>query len=253
YKYWMAMTPQTNGNNQKENPSILVSNDGSSWEVPPGLTNPLIVPPCPGYNADTDIVYNDDTDELWVYFLRYWANTGLVKLTLMRSSDGINWSEPEYLLTWDLNITDNERSYAIIKQGSEWHYWAQCSDAQNDIFYRHSTNGKDWSEAQNITLSPTPSVLPWHLDVIYVPEKSEYWMLFCVYTGGKLFLAKSIDGMNWVLYTDAALSPSSSGWDNKQIYKSTLLYDNENHLLRVWYSARNSMSEWHTGYTATEY
>lgn len=253
YKYWMVMTPYPYYNSNAENPSILVSNDGSSWEIPPGLTNPIIDSPSPGYNADPDIVYNNDTEELWVYFFRYWMDTGLVKLTLMKSSDGVNWSEPEYLITWDRNIQDNERSYAVVKQGSDWHYWTQCFDAPSDIYYRHSTDGKNWSGAQSVTFLQVPSALPWHLDVIYVPTELEYWMLFNVYTAGELYLAKSTDRRNWTLYTNAVLSPSNYGWDNGQIYRPTLLYDSSSHLIRVWYSARNTESEWHTGYTETRY
>jgi len=254
YKYWMAMTPLTESNNQTENPSIVVSNDGLSWEVPPGLTNPIITPPVPGYNADTDIVYNDDVNELWVYFLRHWTDTNSVKLALMKSSDGVNWLGPEYLIAWDCNISDNERSYAIIKQGQDWHYWAQCLDAPDNIYYRHSENGINWTETQNVIFSPTPSSLPWHLDVIYSPTQSEYWMLFSECSAGSgLFFAKSTDRLNWTFYTNEVLGPSGAGWDNLKIYRSTLLYDSSNQRVRIWYSARNTFLEWGTGYTEAKY
>jgi hypothetical protein len=255
YKYWMAMLPYPYSNNQKENPSILASNDGSSWEVPPGLINPIIYPPNPGCNADTDIVYNDDANELWLYFLRYWSNTGDVKLGLMKSGDGIHWTEPEYLITWNCWISDNERSFSIIKQGPNWYYWAESRDAIYDIYYRHSTDGENWSKAQDIVFSTMPEELPWHLDVIYVPAKSEYWMLFSAPggPGGSLYLAKSNDRLNWAVGLNAILSPSAYGWDNKMLYRPTLLYDSTNQLLRVWYSATNTQGEWHIGYTQTEY
>jgi hypothetical protein len=255
YKYWMAMLPYPHYGSWAENPSILVSNDGNSWQVPPGLSNPIIYPPNPGCNADTDIVYNDDANELWVYFMRYWSAAKLVKLTLMKSSDGINWSEPEYLITWNLNFTDNERSYAIVKQGPDWYYWAECRDAPYDIYYRHSTDGKTWSNAQEITFSPQPAILPWHLDVIYVSAKAEYWMLFnCpAAKGGSLFLAKSRDRLHWTLGLNEILSPSLFGWDNDMLYRSTLLYDSGSQLLRIWYSADDAGGEWHIGYTQTEY
>lgn len=253
YKYWMAMTPYPDTDSQKENPSILASNDGSTWEVPLGLSNPLIPSPSPGYNADPDIVYNDETGELWVYFLRYWSDTSLVKLTLMTSSDGIIWSGPEYLITWNLAVEDNERSYAIVKQGLDWHYWAQSFDPADHIYYRHSTDGRTWSTAQEVTLTPTPAVLPWHLDVIYVPSTKKYLMLFCVYSAGELFFAQSTDMLQWTVYPNTVLAPSSSGWDNRQIYRPTLLYDDNNHFMQVWYSARNTASQWHTGYTGVDY
>ena len=255
YKYWMAMTPYPHFYARVENPSILVSNDGSSWEVPPGLTNPIISAPVPGYNADPDIIYNDDANELWIYFLRCWNDTEIAKLALMRSSDGIHWSEPEYLITWDRHIGMNEGYFAIIKQGSDWHYWALNFYAHHRVTYRHSTDGKDWSAGQSITFSPRPVILPWHLDVIYVSAKQEYWMLFVddAAKGGMLYLAKSRDRLNWTLGVSEVLSPSIYGWDNDRIYRSTLLYDSNSQLLQVWYPGANTGTEWHIGYTEVKY
>ena len=152
-------------------------------------------------------------------------------------------------------MQDEERSYAIIKQGSDWHYWAGNDNALQKVTYRHSEDGKNWSGAQNIVFSTVPEFLPWHLDVIYVPAKSEYWMLFSAPggSGGSLFFAKSRDRLNWAPGPDKVLSPSVYGWDNYMLYRSTLLYDSDSQLLRIWYSANNHLNEWHTGYTQTEY
>jgi hypothetical protein len=250
----MAMTPLTHGDEGKENPSILASNDGSSWEVPPGLTNPLVPPPSGGgYNADTDLVYNDETNELWVYFFRYWQSAGQVKLTLMKSSDGVNWTAPEYLITWPPYPND-ELSFAIVKQGADWHYWAEQYYAPYSIVYRHSTDGENWSDPTNVTFSPAPKVIPWHLDVIYVSAKSEYWMMFVPGgQGGGLFLAKSKDRLNWTSSADEILYPSVYEWDNYALYRTTFLYDSPRQLLQVWYSALDTSYAWHIGYTETNY
>jgi hypothetical protein len=256
YNYWMAMTPFTYSNNQSEDPSIVVSDNGLTWEVPPGLTNPLIVAPPAGHNADPAIVYNDDANELWVYFMRYWKTPNQVKLALMKSGDGVNWTEPEYLLTWNLSSSDNERSYSIIKQGSDWHYWGQSNDAPHKIYYRYSTDGENWSETTSVTFSLPPSLAPWHLSVIYVPTKSEYWMLFTApggAIGSALFFAKSTDMLHWTLYTNEVLVPSGAGWDNGQIYKSTMLYDSDRQTFRIWYSASDTFLKWGTGYIETNY
>ncbi|MBO9605718.1 MAG: hypothetical protein J7639_07195, partial [Paenibacillaceae bacterium] len=37
HRYWMAFTPYPDGNDQFENPSLVVSGDGVRWFVPPGL------------------------------------------------------------------------------------------------------------------------------------------------------------------------------------------------------------------------
>jgi hypothetical protein len=48
YRYWMAFTPYPGNNSDRfrlENPSFVASNDGLSWMVPDGVTNPVIPPP----------------------------------------------------------------------------------------------------------------------------------------------------------------------------------------------------------------
>jgi hypothetical protein len=120
---------------------------------------------------------------------------------------------------------------------------------------RYQLHGKNWSEGQNITFSPEPLLLPWHLDVIYVPTKLEYWMLFCDSSGygGRLVFAKSTDRLNWTPSSAEVLSPSAYRWDNETLYRPTLIYDSTRQLLRIWYSACNTHNEWHTGYTETNY
>jgi hypothetical protein len=132
--------------------------------------------------------------------------------------------------------------------------FAQRLDAHHHIYYRHLENGKSWSNIQRITFSPRPAILPWHLDVICVSAKQEYWMLFVDDAAkGVLYLAKSRDRLNWTLGVSEVLSPSIYGWDNDRLYRSTLLYDSSSQLFRVWYSGANTLDEWHIGYTETEY
>ena len=257
YKYWMVMTPYPNGDASKENPSILVSNDGSSWEVPPGLTNPIDPTPASGHNCDPDMIYNNDTDELWVYYVEDGAGTSYLKRK--KSSDGVNWSGEEDIFSLpDYQIL----SPAIVKVGSTYHIWyvdagsEGCGASSTTVKYRTSSDGVNWSSAQDVNISQ-PGYVIWHLNVIYVPSKGEYWMLFAAYPSGSscdntvLFFAKSTDGINWTTYNNIALN-KGSGWDGVQIYRSALLYNESNNLLRVWYSAKGD-SAWHIGYTERNY
>lgn len=260
YKYWMAFTPYPNTNAVYENPSIVVSEDNQNWSVPTGLTNPIDEKPTLGYNADPDLVYNDSTDELWMYYLQYDSSipTNTVYLMLTKSGDGITWTEPVSLLSWDLDVVaDNERSYAIIKQGSNWYYWAQTnlSSVTHRVVYRSSSDGETWSSPTNVVFSSTPSPTPWHLNVIYVPSTSEYWMLYSApASGGKMYFSKSTDRINWTYYSLPVLIPGSSGsWDDHTLYRPTLLYDETNDLMQMWYSAMKNTNEWHTGYTEKDY
>ncbi|RLC75097.1 MAG: hypothetical protein DRJ03_30810 [Chloroflexi bacterium] len=252
YKYWMVMTPYPYGNDDYENPSILASNDGASWEVPSELTNPIDPEPANGHNADTDMIYNDETDELWVYYVEKTNETSYLKRKT--SSDGINWNTEEDIFSGKIS------SPAIIKNGSYYYMWyvesSGCTVSSTTVKYRVSTDGVNWSSAQDVNISQ-PGYIVWHLDVIYVPSKNEYWMLFPAFPSGSscgntvLFYAKSADRINWTTYNKIALD-KGSGWDSTQIYRSTLLYDSANDLLKVWYSARGS-SGWRVGYTERNY
>jgi hypothetical protein len=99
YRYWMAMTPYTGGDNTTENPSIVVSTDGQTWIVPPGLTNPVV--PYTGsnlYNADTDIIMVGST--MWMIF-KYVSVAGTTdQIKYLTSTDGITWSAQTVLLSW---------------------------------------------------------------------------------------------------------------------------------------------------------
>jgi len=251
YKYWMAMTPYPNGSDYYENPSIVVSNDGASWEVPPGLTNPIDPTPPEGHNCDPDMIYNDDTDELWLYYVEKVNETSYLKRRT--SSDGVHWNEEEEVLSGKIT------SPAIVKVGSFYHMWyveGNCYSTSTTVKYRVSEDGLDWSSPQNVNISQ-PDYIVWHLDVIHIPSKNEYWMLFPGFPSGSncantvLFYAKSTDKMNWVTYNRIALN-KGSGWDGDQIYRSTFLYDSSSNLLKVWYSARGGTS-WHIGYTQRNY
>ena len=257
YKYWMAMTPYPNGNDAYENPSILACNDGASWEVPPGLTNPIDPRPASGHNCDTDIVYDDDSDELWVYYIESGAGTSYVKRR--RSSDGVNWSNEEDIF----NVPDYQIvSPAIVKVGSTYYMWyvdagsSGCSASSTTVRYRTSSDGETWSSPQTVNITQSGYNI-WHLDVIYVPSKNEYWMIYPAYPSGSdcgntvLFFAKSTDRINWTTYDKIALK-KGSGWDEYQIYRSTFLYDSTNDLLRVWYAGKGT-SGYRVGYSERNY
>ena len=296
YKYWLVFTPYPGGHayhgNPYENPCILAGNNGSDWEVPPGLANPLVAAPpgaCPtreipppptsapgrfSHNCDPDMVYNDDTDELWVYYLEGIESLGdeaTATLKLLTSKNGMEWSEPQALMRSPFSqaearrspTCDNARSPAIVKQGRLWHMWCEIGRGDdNRVEYRRSDDGMNWSHPQKVELAQQ-GYAPWHLDVIYVPSKAEYWVLFSGYPicdprpgtekGMFLFFATSKDGLKWVTYDNPVLGPGP-GWDSGMIYRPTFLFDVESDgKVRVWYSVVNKDDECRIGYTASSF
>jgi hypothetical protein len=91
FRYWMALSPYPNGDASKENPSIVVSDDGGTWQVPAGLINPLALPGPVGYLADASIFYDRNSDQLWVYYLDTRPSTGNLGVKRLISSDGVHW------------------------------------------------------------------------------------------------------------------------------------------------------------------
>jgi hypothetical protein len=273
FSYWMVVTPYPNYDYRVENPSILSSNDGIGWQVPPGLTNP--VTNGTGELADGDLFYDAASDQLWMYYIRSaYPTTWLVRRV---SSDGVIWASPEVVVTMPKNSLI---SPAVAKIGDTYYVWYVnawpdgSSAASSTVEYRTSSDGKNWSAATTCQISQ-PGYVIWHIDVLPVQVKNpdsgknedKQWMLLASYPAGsssgatKLFFADSNDSVNWTTYSQPALSPGK-GWDAGQIYRSTLLYDPANDLIRVWYSARDAgmatspgvyRYAWHTGYTQEHY
>lgn len=86
YRYWMVLTPYAYSDFSRENPSILVSNNGRNWFVPEGLVNPIEPAPTEGHYSDPDIVMGDG--RLWVFFR--WDKGLEERIYAKSSNDGIH-------------------------------------------------------------------------------------------------------------------------------------------------------------------
>jgi len=260
FKYWLVVTPYPQSDKKVEDPSILASNDGSTWQVPSGLTNPIALPTT-AFLADGDLVYDPASDQLWVYYVEQnvSAHTRVLRKT---SADGVHWSAEELVVT----VLDYELvSPAVEKISDKFYMWSvnsgtvgSCADVMN-MEMRTSSDGRNWSAPQTASIS-TPGYRIWHVEVINVPSKNEQWMLStasrtsvqCVRETLQLF-ARSTDGLNWQAFTKPALAPGT-GWDNSHIYRSTMLYDSATDRLTIWYSGRNGTTGiWHLGFTTGNY
>ena len=169
YRYWLVMEPYPFSQDSFENPSILVSNDGASWAPPPGINNPIALPNT-SYLADADLVYDQASDQLWMYYPHQTVN-GQTRIIRKTSSDGINWGDPynEPLL---FSVPDYQLlSPAVVKVGSTYKMWSVntgaqgCDGQSNFVQLRTSTNGTSWSAPSSVSFA-IPNMLPWHIDVI---------------------------------------------------------------------------------------
>ena len=276
YRYWMAMTPNQTGNSQFENPCLAASSDGITWVVPTGITNPLTnVPREPDntHNCDTDMIYDPNSDQLWVYYIWEQDSPRGTPSELRRIKVGYsegNFTVGQYEVCTKSSYQYDMQSPAVVRRGAgQWLMWSNNSD-QNDgvagwqnqnafVELRQSQDGKTWGAAkslkQSLILKGEGGVeyyIPWHLDVQWVESENEYWGLFCAYPKGGntqrtyLLFATSADGEMWTSYPKPLISPTDGGWYNNFVYRSTFTY--ENGKLRVWFSGGESQG-WRIGYT----
>lgn len=261
WEYWMSMTPYPGSDNTKENPSIVVSHDGNTWQVPVGLTNPITPAPTPpSHNDDADLFYDSASNQLWCYYLT--SGNGTTNLNRKTSSNGINWSAEQNLIsTTDYKII----SPAFDKVGTTYYMWSKDfvigSDNTSTVEMRTSADGINWSSAIT-TYIDIPGYNIWHLNVNYIPSKAEFWMIATSIettntinspSQAGIWFATSSDGIYWKTYPYQSTpiigrhTPLGTFWDSYP-YRASFIYDAVNSKFRLWYSASNS-SVWHIGYT----
>ena len=287
YRYWMVLTPNQDGYSQYENPCLAASNDGVNWVVPNGIENPLSGvkhEPTGTHNCDTDLVYNPDSDELWVYYV--WeqdspagtpSNLRLIRVkedgnsfAITSTTDG----KPYERLINSQYRYDMQSPAVVRRDANTWLMWSNNSDSDNSgngwqsqvafVELYTSTDGKNWTNKQSLAdtlvlkgADGIASYIPWHLDVQWVESQNKYWGLFCAYPKGGntnrtyLLFGTSKDGKTWTTYPKPLISPRDNEWDNNFIYRSTFIYDDASGTLQVWYSGGKS-GGWRIAYTEFE-
>lgn len=287
YRYWMVLTPNQDGYSQYENPCLAASNDGVNWVVPNGIENPLSGvkhEPTGTHNCDTDLVYNPDSDELWVYYV--WeqdspagtpSNLRLIRVkedgnsfAITSTTDG----KPYERLINSQYRYDMQSPAVVRRDANTWLMWSNNSDSDNSgngwqsqvafVELYTSTDGKNWTNKQSLAdtlvlkgADGIASYIPWHLDVQWVESQNKYWGLFCAYPKGGntnrtyLLFGTSEDGKTWTTYPKPLISPRDNEWDNNFIYRSTFIYDDASGTLQVWYSGGKS-GGWRIAYTEFE-
>lgn len=256
HRYWMAATPLTDSNDQYENPSLWVSQDGETWVVPNGVTNPLYGPPAAGFYSDVHLVLHDGTLHL---FWRVADNIGTTgeRILLATSTDGVTWpAEPTVVLSNDHTVR-MPLSPAVVRDGNgTWRMWTVDvlpGGASNTIdLWTASTPEGPWTGPTGTALSPPSGHYFWHIDVQLVG--STYHMLINtqITAGafGRLYVATSGDGGTWQMDTEPAMVGRKAGdWD-QHLYRSCWLpRDLDDNLWWIWYG---SQAPYYIGFTTLD-
>jgi hypothetical protein len=243
YELHLALTPYPNGASMLENPSLYVSRLGYRWFPEAGVKNP-IVSPSAGYLSDPDIVYVPTTRELWMYYRQ--ADTKN-RIYLVRSHDGIKWGSAIRVVE-GANHTIVSPT-VVRRSATDWLMWSVnggpigCGDQHAWVELRRSKDGINWGNATPIVLQ-NGDLMPWHIDVQWIPEFSQYWALYPVKEAGTcvttaVFLATSADGISWTTYATPVLRSGELGELRDVVYRSTFTYVAEGDEIRFWFSGAN--------------
>jgi hypothetical protein len=253
-EYLMVAEPYPFGDERLENPSLFSSNDGFNWEVPSGITNPIVGMPARGWNSDADLL-NAGDGRLFLYY-RYNSGAGETALFYMENSGGMEWSMPDSLFT--IPTSGNFASPAVVVLNGKFLLF-YVDTIRYQIRMLQSSDGKKWQNDCNVLSFP----YAWHLDALAIDNT----IYLLVNDKRSLFLLRSDDLVRWWIYDDSEtagwgileqtlvptpiLNPSANGWDNDFLYRGSFLI--EDHLLRLWYSARSATNVWRVGYCDAQF
>ncbi len=232
YKYWMAYTPYPAGDDSKENPHIVASNNLIKWETPKGLTNPLDERYNDGetekYNSDTHLLYNPDLDRLECFWRFVNDKDNEVIIYRSYTKDGINFSEKDVFIKSNNRKAKDYVSPAILYENGIYEMWYVD---KKEIQYMETFDGISWTKPVIVKVNYKDKELKtWHLDVVYTPKG--YEMIMVAYKKGRktmnLYYSYSENKtQNWS-EAEKILGPTTGTiyWDNLGLYRSCMIYEN---------------------------
>jgi hypothetical protein len=242
--FWLAITPYPGGSAAYENPSLFEGVDRRTWSIPPGGSNPVERPPLGKYLSDPDIVFDDATRRLWLFYRE--VIDGENRILAAASSDGTHWSAPA-TVTSAANHQIVSPSVVRTAPGAPWLMWAVnagpagCAAATTTVERRSSTDGTRWTAPVATDLAQ-PGRNIWHIDVQWIPARLEYWALYNTFPTGTscvtdaIYLATSPDGLRWTTYPSPVARRGMIDAFADIVYRSTFLADPARGTVTLWIS-----------------
>jgi hypothetical protein len=230
----MAMTPYPFANNRLENPSLVTSSGGQTFEALPG--NPLADPPPLDHNDDPDLRRDPRTGEYELLYLET-LRPDRQTVVALRSPDLVTWTRRDaivYQLDRDPFIVSPA---ALEHAGMTWLFFVDLSTEPARIASLTSPDGLGWDKAAATPIAiELGAVSPWHIDVF--PAAHGFAMLISgfdeEFARQSVYLATSPDLASWTLRPEPLLSPRDPTLDVETLYRSTGIVSGNR--LMVWYS-----------------
>lgn len=243
FKYWMAVTPYPKGDATKENPHILASNDMVQWTEPKEGINPLDEVNSSEsddanrpkqYNSDTHLIFNEETEQLELFWRYVDDVNNKVIIYKINSKDGTTWTKKQSIYTNNRKPND-WLSPAIVKDKDKYRIWYVSS--AYTIHYRDSKDGKTWSKANVLDIpydvSTPDDMKHWHLDVKKIEDHFEMLVVGFKKTATNtlndrhvmsLYHSTSKDGIHWETLKPIIYPSQKKGqWDSKGLYRSSFI------------------------------
>lgn len=233
WEYWMSHTPYPWGQEKHEDPNIVVSHDGTNWEVPAGLTNPLddqTGKPNP-YNSDSYLTMHPDGSMVCLWRMVDRPNNEQERYYWRTSRDGITWTPKREIYTPKLGTADGTSvAPSLLWLGDRWRmYVVRTVPSPNVFSYVESTQQNpgpdDWSAAVNCKITPGPLHDRdwWHCDVQRTEDGKWVAIMQDVARGtagvdGDIYLMRSDDGKTWEISTIPLTPKAGNEYDT--MYKT---------------------------------
>ncbi|MCA1021665.1 hypothetical protein [Halobacillus litoralis] len=243
WRYWMAMTPLGGRDDQVENPSILVSHDGKIWDVPTGLTNPIVDTPPGDDNHNSDPCLEYYNGKLYLYYRETLktASPRQQRIYLMKSSNGVDWSYPQTVLYDGTGNPEAMLSPTVRYLNGQFVMWYVEGKQSNSLKRRVSSDGEIWGSEYTCTTNGLPSgKVYWHIQVSKSIEGRLEMLLNSFPSNGysgRLHYAYSYDeGKTW--QTSSQFIDPLYPHEAQRFYRGTIRHVEGNpNLYEIWYSS----------------
>lgn len=247
YRYWMAHTPYPAGNDDHEDPNVCASQDGITWVVPEGLTNPIAdADGQPEYHSDVDLKMGPNgTMYLFWRFRDDNAVGAEENLFYSTSTDGVTWTPK--VLFWQTAVSSMQLvSPSMIFEDNHWvMYGVDIATSPNRVVrVQNSTVDPEtpWGDPVTITTGASPAGKePWHIYVIKFGGRYYALRADCTLNANgsapDLLFLTSNDGVTFT-GSGKPVIPSVQAGEHDQMYRATMVPAIENGVVgfRVWYS-----------------